>query len=154
VWTVQNPYPPQEYEPAYEWNNNHDVTGDIDFFVHGEWLCQRHLQENRDYFNDTPRPGYTPYIYPHPLRNETGVNEETAPKQISAVKMVRVVPNPFVTFATIPGYEREIFSLYDATGKLVGTCRGGRIGEGLAPGVYFLKAANRDSKPLRVVKVR
>ena len=25
------------------------------------------VQVNRDFFNDTPKPGYTPYIYPHPL---------------------------------------------------------------------------------------
>jgi hypothetical protein len=26
------------------------------------------IQSGRDFFNDTPRPGYTPYTYPHPLR--------------------------------------------------------------------------------------
>lgn len=29
------------------------------------------LQENRDYFNNTPMPGYTPYVYPHPLTLDT-----------------------------------------------------------------------------------
>ena len=29
-----------------------------------------HIQENRDFYNDTPRPGYTPYVYPHPLTQE------------------------------------------------------------------------------------
>ena len=24
-------------------------------------------QEGRDYYNNTPMPGYKPYIYPHPL---------------------------------------------------------------------------------------
>jgi hypothetical protein len=28
------------------------------------------IQEGRDYFNDSQKPGYTPYAYPHPLRNE------------------------------------------------------------------------------------
>jgi hypothetical protein len=31
---------------------------------------------------------------------------------------------------------------------------GDRVGEGLSPGVYFLKAENRKSKPLRIVNVR
>jgi hypothetical protein len=25
------------------------------------------MQENRDFYNNTPKPGYKPYIYPHPL---------------------------------------------------------------------------------------
>jgi hypothetical protein len=28
------------------------------------------IREGRDYFNDAQKPGYTPYTYPHPLRNE------------------------------------------------------------------------------------
>jgi len=27
----------------------------------------QHVVENRDFFNDTKRPGYTPFTYPHPL---------------------------------------------------------------------------------------
>ena len=27
------------------------------------------IKENRDYYHNTPKPGYTPYIYPHPLAN-------------------------------------------------------------------------------------
>jgi hypothetical protein len=25
------------------------------------------IQENRDFFNGIPKPGYTPLVYPHPL---------------------------------------------------------------------------------------
>src|SRR5438045_2195427 len=28
---------------------------------------QRTIKEGRDFFNNTPKPGYTPYTYPHPL---------------------------------------------------------------------------------------
>src|SRR5439155_14254161 len=35
------------------------------------------LQEGRDYFSDTPLPGYTPYTYPHPL--VTGNNPTPTP---------------------------------------------------------------------------
>jgi hypothetical protein len=56
--------------------------------------------------------------------------------------------------ARVPGHQAERFSLYDVSGRRVGTYQGDRIGEGLAPGVYFLKPENGDTKPLRIVKVR
>ncbi len=53
----------QTLVPYYEYNNT--VNGsDADFIVSGS---SQHIQENRDYYNDTPKPGYTPYTYPHPL---------------------------------------------------------------------------------------
>ena len=63
-------------------------------------------------------------------------------------------PNPFTSFATVPGHEFERFALYDISGRKVGTYKGDRIGEGLSAGVYFLRPEGKDDKPLRVVKVR
>jgi len=63
-------------------------------------------------------------------------------------------PNPFTSFATLPGHEAERFSLYDVSGRKVGTYRGDRVGEGLGPGVYFLRSSDNKDKPLRIVKVR
>ena len=63
-------------------------------------------------------------------------------------------PNPFTSFAILPGHEAERFSLYDVSGRKVGTFRGDRVGEGLAPGVYFLRSSDSRDKPLRIVKVR
>ena len=63
-------------------------------------------------------------------------------------------PNPFTSFATLPGHEAERFNLYDVSGRKVGTYRGDRVGEGLAPGVYFLRSSDSNDKPLRIVKVR
>jgi hypothetical protein len=56
-------WPHQALEPCYSWNNtlngsNLDFTNDD---------SQNILRENVDYYNDTPMPGYTPYVYPHPL---------------------------------------------------------------------------------------
>jgi photosystem II stability/assembly factor-like uncharacterized protein len=65
-----------------------------------------------------------------------------------------VFPNPFTSFAILPGHEAERFSLYDISGRKVGTYRGDRVGEGLAPGVYFLRSSDSQDKPLRIVKVR
>jgi hypothetical protein len=55
--------------PIYYWSNyiNGSLTGPV---VRG--ICQReidHIQSGRDYVNNgtTPKPGYSPYTYPHPL---------------------------------------------------------------------------------------
>jgi hypothetical protein len=67
---------------------------------------------------------------------------------------LRATPNPFTSFATLPGHEAERFSLYDVSGRKVGVFKGDRVGEGLAPGVYFLRSSDSQAKPLRIVKVR
>jgi hypothetical protein len=65
-----------------------------------------------------------------------------------------VRPNPFTSFAQVPRHEAERFSLYDVSGRKVGTYRGDRIGEGLAPGVYFVCEGTACRAPTRIVKVR
>ena len=50
--------------------------------------------------------------------------------------------------------EGERFEVYDASGKMVGTYRGNRIGEGLLPAVYFIKPCDAHGGSLRVVKAR
>ena len=61
----------QTYEPLYEWNNTYNGE-DMDVTLNPGMCTQMssHLIENRDYFNDTSRPAYTPYPYPHPLTKE------------------------------------------------------------------------------------
>ena len=59
---------------------------------------------------------------------------------------LRATPNPFTSFASVPGHEGERFSLYDISGRKVGTYRGDRVGEGLSPGVYFLCQEGRRRK--------
>jgi len=66
----------------------------------------------------------------------------------------RPSPNPFTTFAAVPGHETERFAVYDVSGRKVGSYRADRIGEGLEAGVYFLKAEGKDAKPVRIVKLR
>jgi hypothetical protein len=46
----------QVTEPCYSWNN-----GGAGF------AREETVREGEHYFNDTPMPGYTPYVYPHPL---------------------------------------------------------------------------------------
>jgi hypothetical protein len=53
-------------EPLYEWNNTiNGVNAKIRATNHNADL---HVKINRDYYEDTQRPGYTPYVYPHPLQ--------------------------------------------------------------------------------------
>ncbi|MBN1887390.1 MAG: hypothetical protein JW850_05350 [Thermoflexales bacterium] len=65
----------QSSQPLYEWNNTYNGS-DVDVSVYNNWPgCtdpqpSDHVQENRDYYNDAPRPDYTPYVYPHPLTQD------------------------------------------------------------------------------------
>jgi hypothetical protein len=84
----------------------------------------------------------------------TGVEEPAEGRGKWFEVRITAKPNPFTSFATLPGHEAERFSLYDVSGWKVGTFRGDRVGEGLAPGVYFLRQEGKNSAPLRIVKVR
>jgi photosystem II stability/assembly factor-like uncharacterized protein len=64
------------------------------------------------------------------------------------------IPNPFTSFARIPGHEAERFALYDIAGRRVGTYKGERIGMDLRPGVYFIRALDREAGLGRIVKIR
>ena len=79
-WSTDNPVTGiQLLEPVYLWNNyfcygpggvcNPEPppagSGRIaTLFVHA---ARQHIVANRDYFEQVSRPGYTPYVYPHPL---------------------------------------------------------------------------------------
>jgi len=70
LWTDANPYPKQALDPAYFWNNKKGAT-EYGVVLYGD--CGRqaiHIVKNRDYYEGTPKPGYTPYTYPHPLIQE------------------------------------------------------------------------------------
>jgi hypothetical protein len=58
---VPQAWPNQALEPFYEWNNT--INGEDADIVSDS----PHIVENRDYYNDTERPGYAPFTYPHPL---------------------------------------------------------------------------------------
>jgi len=64
------------------------------------------------------------------------------------------VPNPFTSYTSVPGRPSDRFTLYDISGRRVGTYKGNRIGEGLSAGVYFVRSENQSARPLRIVKVR
>jgi len=99
------------------------------------------------------RDGNREIYYKRNPTGNSGVEGSTSSAPISHFPF-SICPNPFVSFATVPGHSSESFTLYDISGRRVGTYRGDRIGEGLRAGVYFLRAEGKSAKPLRVVKVR
>lgn len=91
------------------------------------------------------------------LGREAGTSGvETTPEVRSQRLEVRLKaqPNPFVSYARVPGREKDKFVLYDITGRRVGTYKGDRIGADATAGVYFLMAEDKESKPVRIVKIR
>ncbi len=56
----------QATSPWYEWNNTAD-GGDIDFQIGSGATTYYTIVSGTHYHNDTTKPGYTPYTYPHPL---------------------------------------------------------------------------------------
>jgi photosystem II stability/assembly factor-like uncharacterized protein len=88
------------------------------------------------------------------LGDIVGIEEEQVSINIQTDTKLNIEPNPFVSYTTVHGYKGENFALYDISGRLVSTCRGNRIGEGLCAGVYFVMPENKNLKPVRIVKVR
>jgi len=70
----------QDLQPVYEWDNTKNgVDTDISVWDLG---CTNpsvgdHIKVNRDFYNDTVRPGYTSFTYPHPLVTEGVPNPPT-----------------------------------------------------------------------------
>jgi hypothetical protein len=58
-------WPNQANEPCYSWNNHNQDDGSSFNVTLGQG--SRTILAGRDFFNNTPMPGYTPYTYPHPL---------------------------------------------------------------------------------------
>jgi hypothetical protein len=65
----------QDLEPIYLWNNtgggNYDAPGVLDYSPNecsaSADSATTYVQKNREFYTSTPKPGYTPYTYPHPL---------------------------------------------------------------------------------------
>jgi len=93
------------------------------------------------------------YLIKTDANGNVGVEERPEARGQSLEVRIRPRPNPFTSFATVPGHEADRFALYDISGRRVGTYKGDRVGEGLVPGVYFVRAEGKG-KPVRVVKVR
>lgn len=87
-------------EPVYIWNNNRTMNlGISDYGLNnGSNSCPssptpdstaNYFQSGRDYFNDTAKPGYTPYTYPHPLAQSSNPAAPPSPANLQG----QAVPN-------------------------------------------------------------
>jgi len=81
----------QSSEPMYEWNNTRNGT-DIHFTVVPTGLCPKHIVEGRDFFNDTKRPDYKPYRYPHPLAYPTILSPDSADTGVAINEILQWYP--------------------------------------------------------------
>ena len=84
----------------------------------------------------------------------SGAEERTEDRGQRFMDRIMPTPNPFISYATIPDHEEEHFILYSISGRQVGNCRGAHIGEGLPPGVYFLRGRGQSFPLVRIVKIR
>src|SRR5262249_21547491 len=67
--TGDTPSPPARFndqvtDPIYSWNNKYTDGGGGSF---GLSSFTATIRSGEHYFNNTHKPGYTPYTYPHPL---------------------------------------------------------------------------------------
>jgi len=54
-------------EPVYQWNNTHNGSSNVTISSQSSRIVA-----NREYYDNTQMPGYTPYPYPHPLTQGSG----------------------------------------------------------------------------------
>jgi hypothetical protein len=66
LWTDASPYPAQANEPVYIWGNKHGAN-DVSVAINNGAQVQFLIKKDRDYVL-APKPGYAPYVYPHPFR--------------------------------------------------------------------------------------
>jgi hypothetical protein len=100
------------------------------------------------------RPGLYNVYY---KRNTNGNPTGTMDRPRVADCMVRrfaVLPNPFRHYGQVVGCDSDsaFFAIHDIAGRRISQCRGGRIGQDLTPGVYFLVRVS-DGRTARFVKI-
>jgi hypothetical protein len=73
----------QADDPLYEWNNTYNSGSNIQFSAPND-----NVRINEHFYNDTQKPGYTAYTYPHPLVTAEAAPSTTglsAPRNLSRV---------------------------------------------------------------------
>jgi hypothetical protein len=84
-------------EPVYVWGNQRSVNYNVlTAGVANAGTTYPNIQENRDYFNNIPRPNYTGFTYPHPLTTITNAvsNTNTVPPVTNPVPVTNSLVPP------------------------------------------------------------
>ena len=98
-------WPRNQSEPVYVWSNTwHQVPNNPGFLIVNN---QSIVQTGRDIIDNgnTPKPGYTPYTYPHPLVTGGGgtpTPTPTATATATPTTTPRPSPTPTATFTPTP----------------------------------------------------
>lgn len=85
----------QVTEPCYSWSNTDEFGSHINFA--NDTGTVGLIRAGEHYFNDAPMPGYTEYIYPHPL-----VSGDPPPPSPSPTATPVRTPTPTPTATTTP----------------------------------------------------
>ncbi len=96
------------------------------------------------------------YFLINKYQAETGVAGDK-PKELSVVDQSSYLayPNPFKSYAKVKGLEEQELFVYNILGQKVQACKGSKIGEKLAPGIYFaIKAKLPQIKPVKLIKIK
>jgi hypothetical protein len=76
----------QDRAPAYEWNNT-NLEGTVEYDWYVPEGARQHIQETRDFVQNTPMPGYVPYPYPHPLQAPEAMASPAAPSGLKVRRL-------------------------------------------------------------------
>lgn len=112
----------------YVWSNYNNTTLVGMVCTHGcEVNGRPHLLEGRDFINNgtTPKPGYTPYSYPHPLQQGGTTDLSELITQLKDFILDQNYPNPFNP-RTVIGYRLPVIGfvslkVFDVLGNKVAT---------------------------------
>ena len=113
--------------PLYVWSNynNANLVG-MECTAGCEVNGRPHLLEGRDFINNgtTPKPGYTPFTYPHPLRqNDPTIVEENI--LLKDFVLYQNYPNPFnpnTTLSFVIGHSSFVsLKVFDVLGNEIAT---------------------------------
>lgn len=144
----------QEAAPIYAWNN----------IENGRPLRLKtkagpdsaYIKEGREYYNETPKPNYTPYTYPHPLQTILGDGSvgitSSSPLPSIRPNVIQVAAGPFngsisISLNGSPTQESSV-RIYNLRGQEVADLTPSFIGKSqvqwdakdLAAGVFLVRA--------------
>jgi cell division septation protein DedD len=96
-----NPTPPpgftQAADPCYSWNNTNDGAAFNNFSPDTS-----NIKPGVNFFNNTAKPGYTEYVYPHPLVSDPPVPSPTPTATVTPSSTPTPTPTPSPTSPPSP----------------------------------------------------
>jgi PKD repeat protein len=100
----------QTLSPLYCWSNTfnaNSMSSEVHLIANSTPSVFDHLKPNRDYFDKTPKPGYKPLAYPHPLI-AFGNRFVNQPPVAVATAKPKIGPTPLtVAFSSVGSYDPE-----------------------------------------------